>query len=165
MTPSAAAHTGVAYFDDKAGNDRYDPTFPIRSTSIGVGHDYSSVLHYDEAGDDTYHGPNLSLGSGFDNGVGMMLVTNGTDTFRADSPLSLGAAGAPDMVGTARAKFQTLGVFVKASGAGSYVIGGADAGTYPGGNWSDTPENDPDAGLTAEKSVGADRPNASASWP
>ena len=158
-------HTPYLDFDDKAGNDQYDPTFPIRSTSIGVGHDYSSVLHYDEGGDDTYHGPNLSLGSGFDNGVGMMLVTSGTDTFRADSALSLGAAGAPDMVGTARAKLQTLGVFVKASGAGTYVIGGADAGTYPGGNWSDTPENDPDAGLTAEKSVGADRPNASASWP
>jgi hypothetical protein len=161
----ANAHTSVAYFDDKAGNDQYDPTFPIRATSIGVGHDYSVALHWDEGGDDTYHGPGLSLGSGNDNGIGLMLVTGGTDTFRADAQNSLGSANCGDLQGTSRAKIQTLGMFVKASGTGSYTVGGVDAGSYPGGSWSYAPDNKPDAGLTAEKSVGMDRPNASASWP
>ncbi len=162
----AAAHTGVAYFDDKAGNDKYNPTFPIRATSIGVGHDYSSVLHYDEAGDDQYHGPGLSLGSGNDNGVGMMLVIGGNDTFRADAQNTLGAALAGDMVGTIRAEIQTLGVFVKAAGTGVYTVGGIDAGGYTGGSWSYAPENSLDAGGThSEKSIGIDRPNGSGSWP
>ena len=161
----AAAHTGVAYFDDAAGNDKYNPTFPIRATSIGVGHDYSSVLHYDEGGDDQYHGPGLSLGSGNDNGVGMMLVLGGTDTFRADAQNTLGAALAGDMVGTVRAKIQTLGVFVKAAGTGTYTVGGIDAGGYTGGTWSYAPENALDGGTDAEKSIGMDRPNGAASWP
>ncbi len=161
----ANAHTSVAYFDDRAGNDQYNPTFPIRATSIGVGHDYSVALHYDEGGNDAYHGPGLSLGSGNDNGIGFMLNVGGTDTFRADAQNSLGSANCGDLQGTARAKLQTLGVFVKASGTGSYTVGGIDAGSYPGSSWSYAPDNSADGGLTAEKSAGLDRPNASASWP
>jgi len=161
----ANAHTSVAYFDDKAGNDQYDPTFPIRATSIGVGHDYSVALHYDEGGDDQYHGPGLSLGSGNDNGIGFMLVAGGNDTFKADAVNSLGSANCGDLQGTSRAKLQTLGVFVKASGTATYAVGGIDAGGYPGSNWSYAPENDAGAGLTYEKSAGLDRPNGAASWP
>jgi len=161
----ANAHTSVAYFDDKAGNDKYDPTFPIRATSIGVGHDYSVALHYDEGGDDQYHGPGLSLGSGNDNGIGFMLVAGGNDTFKADAVNSLGSANCGDLQGTSRAKLQTLGVFVKASGTATYAVGGIDAGGYPGSNWSYAPENDAGAGLTYEKSAGLDRPNGAASWP
>jgi hypothetical protein len=162
----ANAHTSVAYFDDKAGNDKYDPTFPIRATSIGVGHDYSVALHYDEGGDDQYHGPGLSLGSGNDNGIGFMLVAGGTDTFKADAINSFGSANCGDLQGTARAKLQTLGVFVKTNGTATYTIGSGDAGSsYPGSSWSYAPENDAGAGLTAEKSAGLDRPSGAASWP
>jgi hypothetical protein len=161
----ANAHTSIAYFDDKAGDDQYNPTFPIRATSIGVGHDYSVALHWDEGGNDTYHGPGLSLGSGNDNGIGMMLVTGGTDTFRADARNSLGSANCGDLQGTTRAQIQTLGAFVKAGGTGTYDVTGVDAGGYPGSSWSYAPQNDAGAGLTAEKSVGLDRPNASATWP
>lgn len=161
----ANAHTSVAYFDDKAGNDQYDPTFPIRATSIGVGHDYSVAVHYDEGGDDTYHGPGLSLGSGNDNGIGLMVVVGGTDSFRADAVNSLGSANNGDQQGTSRAKIQTLGVFVKASGVGSYQVGGLDAGTYPGSNWTYAPDNAIDGGFDAEKSIGSDRPNATATMP
>ena len=66
----ANAHTAVSLFWDAAGNDQYNPTFPIQSTSIGVGHDFSVAIHYDADGDDTYKGPNLSLGSGNANGIG-----------------------------------------------------------------------------------------------
>ena len=161
----ANAHTSIAYFDDKAGDDHYDPTFPIRATSIGVGHDYSVALHWDEGGNDTYHGPGLSLGSGNDNGIGLLLVTGGTDAFRADAVNSLGSANCGDLQGSARAKIQTLGAFVKAGGTGTYDVVGADGGTYPGSSWTYAPENDAGANLTAEKSVGIDRPDASAAWP
>jgi hypothetical protein len=161
----ANAHTSIAYFDDKAGNDQYDPTFPIRATSIGVGHDYSVALHFDEGGDDTYHGPGLSLGSGNDNGIGLMVVVGGNDSFRADAPNSLGSANCGDLQGTARAPLQTLGVFVKASGTGTYAVGGVDAGAYPSGNWSYAPDNGIDGGFDAEKSIGSDRPDGGVSLP
>jgi len=161
----ANAHTSVAFLDDKSGNDQYDPTFPIRATSIGVGHDYSVALHYDEGGDDTYHGPGLSLGSGNDNGIGLMVVVGGNDTFRADAQNTLGSANAGDLQGTARAPLQTLGVFVKANGTGTYQVGGIDAGGFPGSSWSYAPDNGIDGGYDAEKSVGIDRPDGGATLP
>lgn len=161
----ANAHTSIALLDDKAGNDQYDPTFPIRATSIGVGHDYSCAIHYDEGGDDTYHAPGLSLGSGNDNGIGLMVVSGGTDSFRADAVNSLGSANCGDLQGTPRAAIQTLGVFVKASGTGSYQVGGIDAGAYPSSNWSYAPDNAIDGGTDAERSVGIDRPSATATLP
>jgi hypothetical protein len=162
----SAAHTSIAYFVDQAGNDIYNyPSFPIRATSIGVGHDYSSVLHYDQGGDDQYHAPGLGLGCGNDNGVGMMLVVGGTDTFVADAQNTLGCALNGDGLGTDRQPIQTLGVFVKASGTSSYTVAGIDAGSYVGGTWSYAPENALDGGGDAEKSVGIDRPTGTASWP
>ncbi len=167
----SAAHTGVVYFWDHAGNDEYDPTFPIRATSIGVGHDYSSVIHYDEGGDDAYHGPGLSMGCGNANGVGLLVNVGGTDTFSAPNQNSLGCANSTEVFKTPRKSIQTLGVFVKAGGSATYTVGGIDAGSYPGGEWSYTPNNTPlDAGLDGpfyeyEKSIGIDRPDGSATLP
>jgi hypothetical protein len=169
----SAAHTGLTYFDDAQGSDMYNPTFPIQATSIGVGHDCSASIHYDEGGDDAYKGPGLSMGSGNDNGVGIMVVSGGTDTFSVAAINALGAAMCSDLVTTAptRLSVPTVGVLVKAGGAGSYVVAGVDAGTYPNGRWSYTPETTPDGGpdgsptMSAEKSVGIDRPDGSASLP
>ena len=166
----ANAHTSVALFHDRGGNDRYDPTFPIAATSIGVGHDYSAALHYDEGGNDVYRGPGLGLGCGNANGVGVMVVSGGTDTFDVPSLNNLGAANSTEIFGTPRRSIPTIGVFVKAGGASSYSIGGVDAGDHVGSDWSYAPNNTdggPDGGTVYdyEKSVGLDRPNGSATLP
>jgi hypothetical protein len=169
----SAAHTGLTFFDDVAGNDKYNPTFPIQATSIGVGHDCSASVHYDEGGDDAYKGPGLSMGSGNDNGVGVMVVTGGTDAFSAAAINTLGAAMCTDLLSTdpSRVNVPTVGVFVKANGSGDYTVGGVEANAYPNGRWSYTPETTPDGGpdgsptVSAEKSVGIDRPDGGASLP
>jgi len=160
----SAAHTGLTYFNDAAGNDKYNPTFPVQATSIGVGHDCSASVHYDEGGDDAYIGPGLSMGSGNDNGVGIMVVSGGTDTFTVASNNTLGAAQCPD---SCVAGVPTLGVFVKAKGTGSYTVGGVAMASYVGGRWSYTPQA-PDGGTGAsvgELSVGIDRPDGGATLP
>ena len=166
----ANAHTSVALFHDHAGNDQYNPTFPIASTSIGVGHDYSSAVHYDEGGNDTYRGPNLALGCGNANGIGVMVVAGGTDVFDVASLNTLGSANSTEVFGTPRRSIPTIGVFVKAGGASSYSVGGADAGDRVGSEWSYAPNNTdggPDGGTAYdyEKSIGIDRPNGSATLP
>ncbi|HEX7602940.1 MAG TPA: hypothetical protein VF316_15090, partial [Polyangiaceae bacterium] len=166
----ANAHTSIALFHDRGGNDQYNPTFPIASTSIGVGHDYSAAIHYDEGGNDTYRGPNLALGCGNANGVGVMVVAGGTDVFDVASTNTLGAANSTEVFGTPRRSIPTIGVFVKAGGASSYSIGGVDAGERVGGEWSYAPNNTdggPDGGTVYdyEKSIGLDRPNGSATLP
>ena len=163
----ATAHTSVTLFHDAAGNDKYNPTFPIVSTSIGVGHDLSVAVHFDEAGDDTYRGPNLSLGSGNANGIGLLVNVGGVDAFTAATLNALGAANSTEILGTSRKLVPTLGVFVKAKGQGSYVVGGIDAGAYAGGSWSYAPNLAGDGGApqSGEKSIGIDRPNANATLP
>ena len=169
----SAAHTGLTYFEDAEGNDKYNPKFPIQATSIGVGHDCSASVHYDEGGDDAYKGPGLSMGSGNDNGVGIMVVNGGTDSFDVAGINAIGAAMCTDLVDLdpARVLVPTIGVFVKASGTGSYSVGGVEAGAYPKGRWSYTPETTLDGGpdggptISAEKSIGIDRPDGSASLP
>jgi len=163
----ANAHTSISYFWDAAGNDHYDPTFPIQSTSIGVGHDFSVAIHYDQAGDDSYRGPNLSLGSGNANGVGILVNVGGTDVFAAASLDTLGAANVTEVANVAGRRWvPTIGVFLKASGAASYSVGGMDAG-YNDGAWSFAPNVDGGDGApaSAEKSIGIDRPQGSATLP
>jgi hypothetical protein len=164
----SAAHTGLTYFNDAAGNDMYNPTFPIQSTSIGVGHDCSASVHYDEGGDDAYIGPGLGFGTGNDNGVGVMVVNGGTDTFTAAATNTLGAAvcGDPQCSGNP-SPIPTLGVFVKAGGTGSYTVGGVAMTSYPGSHWSYAPQT-PDGGTASsvgEYSVGMDKPDGGATLP
>ena len=168
----ADAHLGIAYFHDHAGNDRYDPTFPIAATSIGVGHDFSVALHYDEAGDDTYHAPGLALGSGWDNGIGILVNVGGNDTFAAGGNPAFGGAGVDgDIKASSRMKLPTYGVFTKAGGSATYALGGAPDAAKTGGQWSYAPENTPDGGvdggavIDSEKSTGVDRPTGTASLP
>lgn len=163
----ANAHTSASYFFEGGGNDTYNPTFPIAATSIGVGHDYSAAIHYDVGGDDVYRAPGLSLGSGNANGLGVMLVVGGTDSFTAPGNPTLGAANSTEIFGvSSRRVIPTVGVFVKAGGAGTYMVGGLDGGSFPGQSWSYTPNNNPDGGLpNYEKSVGIDRPGGSGGLP
>ncbi len=161
----ANAHTAVSLFWDAAGNDKYNPTFPIQSTSIGVGHDFSVAVHYDADGDDTYKGPNLSLGSGNANGIGVLVNVGGVDVFNAASINTLGAANVTEVASGSRLTVATIGVFVKAKGSGSYVVGGMDAG-YTGSAWSYAPNiGDGGAPQSGEKSVGIDRPSGAAVLP
>lgn len=155
----STAHLGVALFHDVAGNDQYNPTFPIAATSIGVGHDFSVSVHLDEAGDDKYRGPNLSLGSGHANGLGVLVNVGGNDTFAAAGEFSLGGAGAAEVFMSSRGKLPTYGVFVKAGGAATYSIAGV---ARTESSWSWVPE--PEKGGAA-KSVGLDRPSGTASLP
>lgn len=158
----ANAHTALSYFHEVSGNDIYNPTFPIAATSIGVGHDYSAAIHFDENGDDTYRAPGLSLGSGNANGLGVMVVTNGNDVFNPAGNPTLGAANSTEIFGVgSRRILPTIGVFVKAGGAGTYGTVGID-----GGSWSYTPNNNPDGGIpNYERSIGVDRPSGTAQLP
>jgi hypothetical protein len=161
----ASAHTAVSYFFDGAGNDRYNPTFPVAATSVGVGHDLSAALHVDLGGDDAYRAPGLSLGSGNANGVGILVNAGGTDQFEAPGNPTLGGASGTETMGdAARRAMKTVGVFVKAGGAASYAIGGADPG-YAGKAWSFRANANATGTPVAEKSAGLDRPTASVALP
>jgi len=162
----ATAHMGIAFFHDHAGNDKYNPTFPIAATSIGVGHDFSVSVHLDEGGDDAYNAPGLSLGSGYANGLGLLVNVGGVDVFKAGGDPTLGGACACEVFTVGgRGKMPTVGTFVKAGGTAKYFVGGTEKTDHPGGSWSYAPEATGDGGVDAARSVGIDRPSGTAVLP
>ena len=158
----ASAHTSVAYFHDAAGNDRYDTELSPAAMSAGVGHDCSVGFLLDQGGDDEYRGPSISLGSGNTNGVGVFVDAGGTDVFRAEGPQSLGSASNTEMLDDPIRRTQpVVGVFVKASGSASYVVGGKRE-SRTSSSWSFSPNA---ARGAAELSIGVDRPAGSVTLP
>ncbi len=71
----AAAHFAIGALYDRGGDDVYLAT---RSTSQGVGHDFSYGLLLDGRGKDTYTCGNLCLGSGNAQGVGVFWDMDGS---------------------------------------------------------------------------------------
>jgi hypothetical protein len=102
------------------------------------------------------------LGSGNANGLGIMVVTGGNDTFTPAGNPTLGAANSTEIFGVgSRRILPTIGVFVKVGGTGTYSTVGSD-----GGAWSFAPNNNPDGGLpNYERSIGIDRPSGSVQLP
>lgn len=120
----SAAHYAVAALIDDSGSDTYQVANagdPARSTSVAVGHDFSIGWLLDRAGDDVYHAPNLSLGSGNAAGYGFFFDLGGNDTYVATSDFSFGNASIESPGDTLRARAGTIGLFVDRGGTDSYT--------------------------------------------
>jgi hypothetical protein len=116
----STAHFALAVFRDGAGNDRYDEDFPIRATSIGVGHDYSTSVHLDLGGNDLYDAPGLSLGAGNDEGHGYLFNVGGNDTYIVPGEDRTLGGTSP---GTGRPS-KNVGIFVDVGGDDTYTVPG-----------------------------------------
>ena len=104
-------------------------------------------LIIDEAGDDVYDAPDLSLGAGNANGMGIFLDKAGNDTYRAKTDFSLGRSRISGDLGLRR-QMLCLGLFVDTGGDDTYP------GTTTAGNgrgWTNPGKTDP----PLEKEVGA----------
>lgn len=120
----ASAHFALGVHIDRAGNDRYNEDFPIRATSIGVGHDFSGALHLDLGGDDVYKAPGLSLGCGNSQGIGGVINLGGTDHYGPLGANTYGCAsiGHDPPFDTTRDTRPTIGIFVDANGTDVYDL-------------------------------------------
>jgi hypothetical protein len=120
----SAAHFAVAALLDDAGRDTYrvaEVGDPARSTSIGVGHDFSIGWLVDREGDDVVHAPNLSLGAGNAAGFGFFVDLGGDDTYVATSDFSFGDASIETTGDALRAMAGTIGLFVDRGGTDTYT--------------------------------------------
>lgn len=119
----AAVHMALALFVDRDGNDSYDLSLPNQGASLGLANDLSASVIYDASGDDHYRATGLSLGAGLANGLSIFANEGGSDRFDTASPVAFGTARAGDVTGR-RTSVPTVGIFVKAGGTGTYVVGG-----------------------------------------
>jgi len=120
----AAAHFAMAMFLEGGGNDTYNKVLkPIHSV-LGLGHDFSSVLFIDEAGDDNYRGKTRAMGAAKCHGHGIFVDNGGDDRYEALENKSIGWAtdydGKPGSCGN-YTKVQSLGFFVDIGGKDEYI--------------------------------------------
>lgn len=115
----AAAHFAIGVLCDDSGDDRYHATMNMAQ---GAGHDFSLGLLYERSGADRYEAPNLSLGGGNANGIGLFWDVAGNDLYIVDAGTTLGRANVASRGGL-RDRMETLGLFVDTGGVDTYPAG------------------------------------------
>ncbi|MEW5875059.1 MAG: hypothetical protein AB1752_07770 [Candidatus Zixiibacteriota bacterium] len=108
----SGAHFGVGFLNDKAGDDRYTAGMNMAQ---GAGHDFTVGYLLDEAGNDHHIAPNLSLGGGNANGIGLFWDKAGDDVYEVTAATTLGRANTASR-GSLRDSILTLGVFLDTGG-------------------------------------------------
>jgi hypothetical protein len=134
----STAHFALSFFYERAGNDKYNEGFPVRATSIGVGHDFSGSLQVDEAGDDRYFAPGLSLGCGNSQGIGGLINIGGNDLYQSSGTATLGCAsfGHDPPFDTVRDVRPTVGLFVDSDGTDVYTVPAGGPAAADGATWA-----------------------------
>ncbi|MBI3205962.1 MAG: hypothetical protein HYZ29_30780 [Myxococcales bacterium] len=162
----ASAHFALGAHFDRAGDDVYNKDFPIRATSIGVGHDFSGALHVDLGGDDDYTAPGLSLGCGNSQGAGGLINLGGNDKYTPAGNNTYGCAslghGGPY---TSRDDMPTYGIFVDAEGTETYALPTGAPAAADGATWSLHVFESTTGAPKTEHSGGVDRAPGTVSLP
>jgi hypothetical protein len=122
----------------------------------GAGHDFTLGYLTDEAGDDVYNAPNLSLGGGNANGIGMFWDKRGDDEYNCTAATTLGRANRAGRGGL-RDQINTIGIFLDTGGHDSYPLAYPDSVELFRDNhlWT-RPGLNTEAPLETEKGVGYD---------
>jgi hypothetical protein len=112
----SGAHFGLSVLQDDGGDDIY---WASHNMAQGAGHDWTLSWFEDSGGNDDYTAPNLSLGGGNANGIGIFWDKAGNDVYRSQG-VTLGAAGGVSSP-SLREFMLNLGVFVDGGGRDTYL--------------------------------------------
>ena len=131
-----AAHYAIgALVDAGAGADVFNAQQTPRNVSLGTGHDYSLGLLMNLQGDDTYNATSLSLGASSCNGIGLFVDAAGDDMYRATSTRAVGLGSHGEcLTDEDRVLALSVGILLDA--------GGVDDWTYPESETIPSPAND-----------------------
>ncbi|MDF1561893.1 MAG: hypothetical protein P1V51_02545 [Deltaproteobacteria bacterium] len=133
----AAAHYAIGILTDGGtGDDLFDATRRTRNMSLGSGHDYSVGVLLSEGGADEYNIGTLAVGSSNCNGVGLFVDNAGDDRYLAFSDYSSGMGNVSSECLADRPDAVSIGVMIDAGGSDTYDY---PASTFPtpseGGTW------------------------------
>lgn len=143
----SAAHFAIGCLDDFDGNDTYVSTMNMAD---GAGHDFSIGYLNERGGNDSYAVPNLSLGGGNANGMGIFHDHAGDDLYTTKGGTTLGRANGGDQ--GPRSLLNCFGLFVDGGGNDTYNEPYASNGT----RWIG-PKNHPENPDPFEIGIGIDR--------
>jgi hypothetical protein len=112
----SGAHFGLGVLLESRGNDIY--TAPMNMAQ-GAGHDFTLGMLIEEDGNDVYNAPNLSLGGGNANGIGIFWDKYGDDTYNVSAATTLGRSNIASRGGL-RDYMMCLGLFLDTGGTDTY---------------------------------------------
>ena len=116
---------GVGVLLEGGGADTYGfghgPDFAEFGVELlGAATDWAIGLVLEQSGDDRYQVPDVALGAGQGNGVGVFVDLGGVDDYTALHNRTLGYAESTGEVGTSRRNGRTIGVFTEVGGIDTY---------------------------------------------
>jgi hypothetical protein len=133
----ASAHFAIGMaFDEGAGDDQYNPSAPVKRTSLGAAHDFSAALLWDDGGADRYLVPPLGAGAANCTGVGLFIDAAGEDTYLAQGPVALGTATEVTACGPNRVGTTHVSLMVDGAGRDTYGNFLNRPGAADGARWS-----------------------------
>ena len=132
-----AAHYALGILaDDGAGADTFNVLREPRYMQMGAGHDFSTGVLLNEAGDDEYRFGGLAMGASNCNGVGLVVDAAGDDAYSSSSDYGWGMGNVSGECIDSRPYSRSQGIMVDAGGADSY-----DAPATGAAGWVPPAEN------------------------
>jgi len=141
----SGAHFGVGYLDDFEGNDTYTAS---HNMAMGAGHDFTIGYLNERTGNDKYTAPNLSLGGGNANGIGIFHDHAGDDVYETNGGVTLGRANVSTK--GPRQYLNVFGIFIDGGGRDTYTEHYANNGVRwigPKSNRDDTSDYEIGVGI------------------
>ena len=117
---AATAHRAFGFLMDRSGDDRYSCEEIIGQ---GAGHDFSTSVFLDLAGNDSYSVSRLGIGVSNENSLGLFIEGGGNDSYEAreKNDAAFGSARV-DLWGGPREDSLGLGLFFDLGGEDSYKM-------------------------------------------
>lgn len=147
----SGAHFGLGILIDSTGNDHYTATMNMAQ---GAGHDFTLGVLIDCEGDDIHDAPNLSLGGGNANGIGVFWDKSGNDVYNVSAATTLGRSNIASRGGL-RDYIFNLGLFLDTGGDDTYPTGENFSFAHNNAIWIQRGTNT-EQPLDIEKGVGYD---------
>jgi len=116
-----AAHYALGILADAGeGGDVFNGLRPPRYMQMGAGHDFSTGVLLNEAGDDTYIFGGLAMGASNCNGMGLTVDANGDDTYSSPSDYGWGMGNHSGECLETRPESRSMGILLDAGGTDAY---------------------------------------------
>ena len=116
-----AAHYALGVLADGGdGDDRFNLLREPRYMQMGAGHDFSTGILVNEAGDDQYLFGGLAMGASNCNGIGLVVDVVGDDLYSSPSDYGWGMGNhSGECIGT-RPDSRSMGIMIDAGGSDTY---------------------------------------------
>ncbi len=116
-----AAHYALGVLaDDGDGDDAFNMLRGPRYMQMGAGHDFSTGVLLNEAGDETYSFGGLAMGASNCNGMGLVVDVSGDDTYSSPSDYGWGMGNHSGECIDTRPESRSMGIMIDAGGADTY---------------------------------------------